>query len=443
MDKFARLSITGLLFIGIALSYLLSQIYLANSAISPIWLGEGAILQYVIITASMLWAWYLTYKHPKSYDLFWLCSIGILARILLLPSEAYLSNDVARYLFDGYIAGIGLDPYSISHDAPILKDAVNLWLPPVEHLKYPTLYPPLAIFCLSLISHWGPVAALYSWKILVLIASIATLFATLKILTIKQKTHHFPLVALSPILIIESGVGLHIDTFATLMVVLAFYYFTQSKQLRSGFFIGLGALIKLFPVILLVPMLGALKDWNKSVRLILGAGITISIGYGLALWGNWQPIGSLGIFIEKFRFGSLFYEIFEPRLGFEVTGLISVIALAVGYLAIFLSLRKRATPLLSVITAVQLSIFLPFMTGPVVYPWYLMSLVPLLAIRPNKALLVWLMLQPLTYEVLSQFICCQQWQPKTWPLVIITIGLIITVLYELNKNKLVRIWAKI
>jgi hypothetical protein len=45
-----------------------------------------------------------------------------------------------------------------------------------------------------------------------------------------------------------------------------------------------------------------------------------------------------------------------------------------------------------------------------------MPLVPLMALYPNRYLIMWTLLMPLTYEVISQFICCQIWQPAQWPI---------------------------
>jgi hypothetical protein len=63
----------------------------------------------------------------------------------------------------------------------------------------------------------------------------------------------------------------------------------------------------------------------------------------------------------------------------------------------------------------QAAVALPLLLSPVIFPWYLMPLVPLMALYPNKYLIIWMFLMPLTYEVVGQFICCQVWQAAQWP----------------------------
>ena len=56
-----------------------------------------------------------------------------------------------------------------------------------------------------------------------------------------------------------------------------------------------------------------------------------------------------------------------------------------------------------------------------------MPLVPVLALQPNIYLLAWVILMPLTYEVIGQFLCCQIWAPAQWPITLLALLLIATV----------------
>ncbi|WP_237707101.1 hypothetical protein [Pseudoalteromonas sp. BSi20652] len=76
----------------------------------------------------------------------------------------------------------------------------------------------------------------------------------------------------------------------------------------------------------------------------------------------------------------------------------------------------------------QAALALPLILSPVLFPWYLLPLVPLLALRPNIYLLAWLLLMPMTYEVLGNFLCCQQWQPALWPVVLLGVLYVLTLL---------------
>lgn len=391
------------------------------------WFGQGVIIQYTLLTIGMWLVWQKANMNRRK-DFYWIILLGLACRIAILPVEPYLSNDVYRYLFDGYIAGIGLDPYQVSHDDPRLAHAVTLWSPPDEHLKYPTLYPPFSIFLLSLISHWGPHTAFVLWKLITFLASIGVMILGACQLKQLNQLRHFPLIALSPILIFEAGIGLHLDALCALFVLGAFALFYRHHYRWCGLFIGLGTLTKLLPLLLVVPLITTLKKWDKSVKLLSSVIITILAGYSVALMVGWQPVGSLQAFFEKFRFGSLFYFVFEPLLGLTITGSISLIATGVGLLAIVHAANKQSQT--NIAQLAQWTLLLPLLTGPVVYPWYLMAIIPLMAMYPSRAVLVWVSLQPLTYEVLTQFLCCGNWQPQAWPMIISLVGLSGALLYD-------------
>ena len=61
-------------------------------------------------------------------------------------------------------------------------------------------------------------------------ASIATLLLGTSVLKRADRLQHLPLLALSPLLILESGEGVHLDIF-TALAILAAIYFWQSKKL--------------------------------------------------------------------------------------------------------------------------------------------------------------------------------------------------------------------
>jgi hypothetical protein len=67
---------------------------------------------------------------------------------------------------------------------------------------------------------------------------------------------------------------------------------------------------------------------------------------------------------------------------------------------------------------------LPLILTPVIFPWYLMPLAVLAALHPKPWLLAWILLAPLSYEVLNQFLCCSIWQPATWPLIVLSAAVI-------------------
>lgn len=421
----------------------------ANNSAS--WLAEhvgtATIVQFSVMTLAMLLVWRHDVTQPGRNSYVLLIVVGIAARLILLGVDSYTSNDVSRYLFDGKLLLEGFDPYRTAHNHPDLAALVAQWQPPQEHLKYPTLYPPLALGFFTLSASFGAEYATFAWKCTVAIFSIATLLAGAVVLKKANRKQHFALLALSPLLVLESGIGGHIDTLTTLLVCLTLWAWLDKKPLLVGVFIALGALLKFLPLALLLPVLLTARyingriDW--AIQVITGLLVTLLLVYGVALHWGIEPVGSIGVFFQKWRFGSPLFTVLNNILP-DIWVLIAIGILMLAGVTVAarhcMPRSKGSCHWSAVVNAAPIAAFimaLPLLMSPVVFPWYLMPLMPLLALAPRLWLLVWVLLLPFSYEVLNQFVCCNQWQPAQWPLVLIGTGLCASIL-PISK----RWWAK-
>ncbi|MGB0834684.1 MAG: glycosyltransferase 87 family protein [Psychrobium sp.] len=398
----------------------LASYYLAElAAVRPAYnMGYLTMAQYSLMAIAMLTAWKSAPEAISFKDIRWLLAIAVLARVLLIDAGSYASNDVDRYLFDGRIAVEGLDPYRVSHDAPQLQELRAQWQPPSEHAKYVTLYPPLALGLFSLAASFGLEHALLAWKLIILSASLATLFIAAKVLEHAGKLQHLSLISFSPLLILEANIGLHIDAISTLAVVAALYLWQRQRVVLTGVVIGLGTAIKVVPIMLLLPLIFTMPNIKAAAKLVVSALMTIVAIYLVTLGLGLHPVGSIGVFFEKWRFAApLFVTLDQIFNGYQI--LISMLIFAaVLSLAIALFLWKERVKLSAksqLILAAQIVVAIPLLISPVIFPWYLMPLLPLLALAPNRYLIFWTLLMPLTYEVLNGFLSERLWQPAAWP----------------------------
>ena len=405
-------------------------------------IGIYTVVQYSLMAVFMMLAWLTSPKSTRLKSYKTLFIVAALTRVLLLDTTPYTSNDVSRYLFDGRLAYEGIDPYRVSHDAPELAPLRALWQPPQEHAAYVTLYPPLALALFSFSSSFGLEWALLVWKALLLVAALLTVWLTAVVLKAAGKLENLPLVALSPMLILETGLGLHLDALSTLAVVSALYLWQQKRMLACGVAIGVGVAVKILPIMLLLPLLFIQRSFKSSAALLVACILTVLVSYTLAFVFGYHPIGSIGVFFEKWRFASPLFSVLDhllPPYPLKAV-LLSIAMVSVGAIAI-LSFRireKTAAAADRVFNYMQWSLALPLVLSPVLFPWYLLPLVPLLALRPNAFLLAWLLLMPLTYEVLGEFLCCQHWEPALWPTVLLG-GLyamvFVSLLHSMSKYK--------
>jgi len=401
-------------------------------------IGLFTIIQYSLMAFFMLLVWLLSPKVPaksallKNYKA--ILITAVLVRLVLIDVAPYTSNDASRYLFDGRIAYEGYDPYRISHDAVQLTELRKQWQPPQEHLAYVTIYPPLALALFSYSSSFGVDNAELAWRCLLLLAGLLTVWLCALVLKKAGKLEHLALVALSPLLILETGVGLHIDAFSTLAVAAALYLWHRNLRWYCGIAIGFGMSLKVLPVMLLLPLFFMQKSLKAAFTLVAGWLVTVGLIYGFTVALGYIPVGSIAVFFEKWRNASaLFFALDTLATGYQLIVVLLVIALFTVLVIAFISFKQKESHKTNtdvIYYCMQLSLALPLLLSPVLFPWYLMPLVPLLALRPNIYLLTWLLLMPLTYEVLGDFLCCQHWQPADWP------TLLLGILYSLTLLKI-------
>ena len=391
-------------------------------------LGWVTIIQYTLMASAMLGIWYVGPKSNNWRDYRALLVVAITIRLLMIPMTPYTSNDIDRYMFDGKVTLEGHDPYSVSHNSDKVAQYRATWPTPSEHAKYTTIYPPGAISLFTIAAAGGPALAPLIWKSMLALASVTSLLVMMPILRRLQRLRHLSFFALSPILLFETGIGAHIDALTTLFVVLAIYMYQRMKFTSTGIMIGLGTIVKLFPVFLLVPLCFASFNMKRCFNIGASAMGVIFIGYAIAFLLGMHPIGSTTVFFEKWRNASPFIELINGYLTGQTLLYFILIVLTAGLGLIAISISccsKLAAEDDSLVKAMQWTLSLPLLLSPVVFPWYLMPLVPLFTIKPSFFLFAWLTLIPLSYEVLNEFASSGLWQPSTWPIALLGMGMLV------------------
>jgi alpha-1,6-mannosyltransferase len=392
--------IACLLFVaGVGSTYLVA-------AAPPASRGAAYIAVHLVLSGLMLAAW----ATGEPDDHHWTLAAGVLARGVLVALPPFTTHDVDRYLWDGAVVLSGHDPYRLAPDDAALVSLRAEWPTPAEHARYPTLYPPGALALFALVAQVGPAWAPVVWKLLVLAASVATVFVAAALLRRNGCERHLSLVALSPLLVLEGGVGAHVDLIATLALAGALLLVGARRPAAAGATLGAGAVMKLAPALALVPLAIALGRRDAG-RLLAAAGAVGALAYGGAVLFGLRPVGSLFVFLAQWRFGSPLYAAAEAVLARALVPLAATAALAAALLAAARAARRG-----NEMAGVQMALAAPLLASPVVFPWYLSALVPVLALRPSAAALLWLTAAPLTYEVIGRFEATGAWTPTAWPL---------------------------
>lgn len=337
-----------------------------------------------------------------------LVAAGMLARLALVFVPPFTTHDVQRYLWDGRVLWEGLDPWALAPNDPALAFLRPAWVAPPELAMVRSVYPPGALALFALSSAFGPLVGAWVWKLLVTAASMGALALGARALGRLGGLRGLPLLALSPLLVLESGVGAHVDVLASLGLVAALLLRARAQDLLAGVALAAGALCK--PVVLGAALpLALYGPPRRSLRLLGGVALGVGAGVGVPLALGRRVIGELPMFFERWRFGAVVFPYLEPgRTSADALAVTAIAGVTATVVAVLLLRRSRA--------AVAVAVATPLAFSPVVFPWYLAPAAAAVAFSPSATWIAWLAVAPATYESIDLLDRSRLWQPAAWPL---------------------------
>ena len=317
-----------------------------------------------------------TSKFPKHVVVIGLALAALWQFSFLLHSPGP-DDDIHRYLWDGRVQRLGYNPYTAVPADPALS---ALHTPDTRTLNNPDLpspYPPGAeLFFRAVTAIHESVFAL---KIAFVLCAWAIVFVLFDILHRAGEGAHWVLAfAWHPLLAIEVAGSGHIDIVGTLLLVVSVAALTRRWHTIAALTLAFAIAVKLLPIVLL-PLY-----WKRvRVRDLLLAAFAFAVLYVPFLQGGHIPTGSLGTFIQHFRFNDPAFALLErvapPRF---IAGFAVLLGLLVA-----ISLRRKSVDFSSHIFAWPMAASL--LCAPVVYPWYLLWTLPFLRSIATLPIIIW------------------------------------------------------
>ncbi len=294
---------------------------------------------------------------------------------LRLPSGA--DDDIHRYVWDGRLQRLGYNPYVVVPDDPAVK---SLHTPETRNLNHPDLpspYPAGAELFFRAVTAMHE--STFALKLAFVLCDFAISFVLLDVLRRKQQGAHLVLAyAWNPLLAIEVAGSGHIDIVGALLLLLSFVALGRRWRTVAALAFGLTVAVKLLPIVLL-PL------YWKRIRLrdtVLAAAV-IGLVYVPFLIHGWIPIGSLGTYVQSFRFND---PVFATLGRVAPPQIVAGLAVLVGFVTAVRFRRKSAewSP-----NAFAWPMAASLLCAPVVYPWYLLWLLPFLRSASTLPIIVW------------------------------------------------------
>ena len=344
---------------------------------------------------------FFTPKFPKQVIAFGL-ALAALWHFQFLRMPPGLDDDVHRYVWDGRVQRLGYNPYILVPNDPAAAGLHTSETRALNNPEVPSPYPPGAQLFFRAVTAIHESA--FALKVAFVICDIGIVVVLLDILRRTGQREHWILAyAWHPLLATEVAGSGHVDIVGVLLLLVSAAALVRRWRAVAAIAFALAVAIKLLPIVL------APLYW-KRVRLRDGALAAVVFGllYVPFLNHGHIPIGSLGTYVQRFRFNDPVFGALELATAPQVVAGMAVLA---GFLAAIWMRRKYAE---SCSEASAWPMAASLLCAPVVYPWYMLWLLPFLRSISTLPILIWTVSIIPTYYVWRLRTLGQPWVVPGW-----------------------------
>ena len=293
---------------------------------------------------------------------------------LRLPPGA--DDDIHRYVWDGRLQRLGYNPYLVVPGDPAAK---GLHTAETRNLNNPNLaspYPPGAELFFRAVTAIHETT--FAMKFAFLLCDLVIVLVLLNVLRVNRQGMHLVLVyAWNPLVAIEVAGSGHIDIVGALLLLVSAAALGRRWRATSAIALGLAVAVKFLPVVVM-PLY-----WRRvRVRDAVLGSVVCGLTYLPFLNDGRIPIGSLGTYVQTFRFNGPVFAAFG-RIGPQ---LLAGSAIFVG---LGTAILLRAASSESLPDAFAWPMAATLFCAPAVFPWYLLWLLPFLRSPSTLPMIVW------------------------------------------------------
>jgi alpha-1,6-mannosyltransferase len=318
--------------------------------------------------------------------------LAALWRIPFLMMPPGSDDDIHRYLWDGRVQRFGYNPYSAIPADPALA---GLHTPETRGLNHPDVsspYPAGAQLFFRAVTAIHE--SIFAFKIAFVVCDLAIVLLLVDMLRRSGQGDHWVLAyAWHPLLATNVAGSGHIDILGALLLLVSVAALGRRWRMIAAIAFAAAVAVKFLPIVL-TPLY-----WRRvRVRDALLAVFVFALLYLPFLERGRIPTGSLSTYVQSFRFNDPVFAMLErvaaPQL---VVGL----AVLVGFLT---AVWMRSNSTTRVGTAASAAngeraaasseafawpMAASLLCAPVVYPWYLLWLLPFLRSASMLPIIIW------------------------------------------------------
>jgi len=343
--------------------------------------------------------------------------LGLGMRLLFFGTRPdVLTDDVYRYVWDGRLQAAGLNPYLYRANDPALIGWRDLEIYPyIAFKKNYTLYPPLAEFFFHLTARLDD-GGFWLLRLFYLLADITCLLLLYRLC---GPSPRLLIYLFFPLLIVETYGGLHFDILGAALLTAAYLLF-QRRRFRWSFLLLTAAAFTKFIAGAAGPVLAAhylrmlwreeprpARRWLRMAGDILPAVLLVAALYLPFASAGFDLVRQLLFYLQRSFFNGSITEVLRRLTPLHFRTVASL--LLVGVLA-WIALSQR----LSLLNGVKLSLLAMLLCSATFYPWYLIYLIPFMALEAQPS--EWFLTAAvfLSYAVRLSYNAGGPWRESEW-----------------------------
>lgn len=329
--------------------------------------------------------------------------VGILARVFLVFFVPNLSDDFYRFVWDGRLLNLGINPflelpsYYIEHQLHTDMLTKELFTQ-LNSQQYYTVYPPVLQGVFGFATFLFPNSiegSVIVMKSVLLLCEIGSIYLIIQLLQhFKLPKSNVLFYALNPVVMLEIVGSIHFEGMMIFFSLLSVWLLVKGKWFWSALAISVAIGAKLLPLMFLPFLIKRLR-W-KSIRYYTAVGFGVLLLFLPLLNAAFiEHIGtSINLYFKNFEYNGSIYYILRwigfQQVGYNWIALISPylsVTIFISVMVVALRVKEKEFRLLPQNMLFALTVF--YLLATTVHPWYITSMVAFGALTRFRYPMIW------------------------------------------------------
>lgn len=345
--------------------------------------------------------------------------ISLLARILIMGMP--VSDDVYRYLWEGKIIAAGENPYQYPANHTHYITYRDSYWEEMNHKDKLTAYPPLAELVFAGVS--SIIYSPWAFKFLFILADLCVIWTIISILSLRGADIRTSILyALSPLTLFAVAGEAHFDVLLILSIMSSFLCIEKKAFAWAWIWLGIAVQIK-FIAVVLIPLFLWRCRWRYAWLIFIPLTLP-SLYFLVSLPGLFEGLWTFGVM-------NAFNGPIHGPITYFLNGNITVASLIIFTLLGLITcwtIWAIKTPAKAAFVLIASLVLL----SPVVHYWYILWVIPFVALYPSISWLVLTLTSGAYFTSTFSIENGEDWFLPFWAMCLMWLPFLFVLAYELR-----------